>query len=276
MNGIHSDDRRRYLVGMAIDPASPEALEPRRFAVRLPRPLWFGFATATLVVIAVGLQVGIPLYRQQVAVRDVERAGGTVFMRPRGPRWRRHWIGEERMRRLDCVISVDLHAKKATDRTLAHVGWLTELEYLGLGSTPVTDAGLSHVQTLSKLAHLNIDDTLTTDAGLSHLNGLVSLKVLNLDDTQISDAGLSHLKKLTHLQSLYLKNTQVTDDGLEHLTALIELEHLSLGNTRVTDAGLPSFEGHTKLKTLFLENTQVTEAGIATLKRAVPGLDVRK
>jgi hypothetical protein len=96
------------------------------------------------------------------------------------------------------------------------------------------------------------------------------------DDTQITDNRLVNLKKLSHLRSLYLKNTQVTDRGLEHLTALIELEHLSLDGTEVTDAGLLSLAGCTSLKTMSLENTHVTNTGVATLKRAMPGLDVRK
>jgi ABC-type branched-subunit amino acid transport system permease subunit len=34
--------------------------------LRLPRPLWLGIPTALLVVAAVGLPFGLPIYRQHV------------------------------------------------------------------------------------------------------------------------------------------------------------------------------------------------------------------
>ena len=49
----------------ATDPTLPEL---RRFSIRLPRPLWIGLAAIVLVVVAVGLRVGVPIYRQQVAL----------------------------------------------------------------------------------------------------------------------------------------------------------------------------------------------------------------
>jgi len=61
--------------------------EPRRFSIRLPRPLWIAMATFAVVVVTVGLRLGVPIYRQQVAVREIELLGGTVRTLPRGPEW---------------------------------------------------------------------------------------------------------------------------------------------------------------------------------------------
>src|SRR5262249_17403433 len=48
--------------------------EPRRFSIQSPRLSWIGVAAAVLVVIAMGVELGVPIYRQQramAAIRDV-------------------------------------------------------------------------------------------------------------------------------------------------------------------------------------------------------------
>jgi hypothetical protein len=57
----------------ATDPVAPK---PRRFSIRLPRPLWPGVAAVVLVVVALGLQFGVPIYQQHVAVREITEIGG--------------------------------------------------------------------------------------------------------------------------------------------------------------------------------------------------------
>ncbi len=42
---------------------------------------------------AVGLHVGVPIYRQQGAIREIERLGGSVERLSRGPDWFRRWMG---------------------------------------------------------------------------------------------------------------------------------------------------------------------------------------
>ena len=54
---------------MATAPITPE---PRRFSIRLPRPLWIGVA-AMVVVGGVGLRIGLPIYWQQAAIREIKR-----------------------------------------------------------------------------------------------------------------------------------------------------------------------------------------------------------
>ena len=107
---------------VATDPVTPE---PRRFAISLPRPLWIGLATVVLIVVAVGLHFGVPIYRQHVVIREIERVGGNVETRPRGPKWLRERVGNERMKLFENVVQVSLATRPATDFTLDHVGCLT-------------------------------------------------------------------------------------------------------------------------------------------------------
>jgi hypothetical protein len=168
-------------------------------------------ATLPLVVVAVALRIGLPVYRPQAAFREIERVGGWVGTVPGGPVWLRKWIGNDAMKVFDKVRSVHLESTLADDATMEQVGWLSELEWLGLDNTPVTDRGLAHFHGLTELEGLDLNDTHVTDAGLRHLEGMHKLEGLFLMNTPVSDAGLAHLKGLTRLKWLWLGNTKVTE-----------------------------------------------------------------
>ncbi|AKD57375.1 c-type cytochrome domain-containing protein [Spirosoma radiotolerans] len=97
---------------------------------------------------------------------------------------------------------------------------------------------------------------------------------LKLGDTEISDAALASIAKLKNLQKLHLEETKVTDAGLKQLKQLANLEYLNLYGTAITDAGLVELAGLKNLKTIYLWQTKVTEQGIASLKTALPKLEV--
>ena len=172
---------------MAAAAPNLNLFEPHRCSIRLPRPLWIGLATVVLIMIAAGLSVGLPIYWQSTAIREIERVGGSIIeTRPRGPEWIRERVGSDLRELFEKVIRVDLGDTPATDTTLEHLNWLTSLE------------------------DLDLDNTQITDAGLIRLKGLARLKVLWLNGTLVTDTGLSHLTDLISLQSLYLGNTQAT------------------------------------------------------------------
>ena len=58
---------------------------------------------------------------------------------------------------------------------------------------------------------------------------------------------------MTGLKRLDLKTTRITDAGLLHLTGLTRLEHLDLAFS-----------------------TTITDAGIASLKEALPALEIKR
>src|SRR5258708_31333390 len=85
------------------DPITPER---RRFSICLPRPLWIGMAAAVLVVLAVGSRFGVPIYRQQVAIWEIERLDGFVETIDCGPQWLRRLFGDEPLAAFDDVYSM--------------------------------------------------------------------------------------------------------------------------------------------------------------------------
>src|SRR5262245_8096366 len=97
---------------MATEDANPTPFASRRFSIRLPRPLWIGLATILLIVVAVGLHIGVPIYREQVAIREIERLGGYVQTEQGGPKWVRECIGDQRMKLFDRAIFVDVCDKR--------------------------------------------------------------------------------------------------------------------------------------------------------------------
>ena len=224
--------------------------EPRRSSIRPPSPLWIGVAAVTVIVAGIGLRIGVPIYRQQMAIREVERLGGSVGMNPVGPEWLQRRVGSIFPALFANVLRVDLSDTDADDATLAHL------------------------EAFPHLYRLKLSRTRVTDTGLAHLEGLTELGWLNLYGTQVSDAGLVHLQRLTRIERLVLGRTAVTNAGVAHLTGLTELGWLILDDTAVTDSGLEHLKGNARLYRLSLVGTDVSDAAIADLTR--PGLAILK
>jgi len=109
-----------------------------------------------------------------------------------------------------------LHGCPLTDKSLATIGELPNIESIATGTWNITDDGVKHLSGLKKLHTAGIGTTPLTDACLKHLIG-VPLKRLILDDSAISDAGVPTLSKMTGLDELTLVGTRVTKAGFEQL-----------------------------------------------------------
>jgi len=218
------------------------------------------------------MHIGIPIYRQQAAIREIEQAGGQVDTEEGGPEFLRDRIGDDLMQSFDKVVGVDLDGSENPHAAFPRLKGLVHLRSLSLVDTPVGDSELVNLNGLRELTSLLLDDTSVSDAGLIHLHRLLNLQELSLTDTQVGDAGLVHLKGLTSLVYLDLAGTQITDAGLIHLNGL-PLQFLDLGGTRVTDTGLTRLKGLTSLQNLDLRRTGVTDAGLVHLQ-VLKGLKV--
>ena len=175
---------------MATDPVTPE---PCRFLIRLPRPLWIGLAAVVLVVVGVGLRIGVPAYRQQVAIREIERLGGRIDRPSQIP----FWLSSKgvQFEFLDKVEAVDLTGADIDDADMHFLCDFGELRDLNLWGTRVTDAGLRNIESLTNLVELDAACTQLSDAGLLHLKGLTKLKNLKLHRTRVTDAGVCELQR---------------------------------------------------------------------------------
>ena len=162
----------------------------------------------------------------------------------------------------------------ADDIGLAPVVHLTNTREIHLYGTQVSDAGMAYLAGLPKLEVLLLGGTRVGDAGMAHLEGARSLKSLYLTNTRMGDAGLAHLSKLPNLESLYLSGTLITDSGLANLSGMKGLKELEIKDTNVSDVGLIHLQALVSLSKLDLKDTKVTDQGVASLKNALPGLQI--
>ncbi len=187
--------------------------EPQRLAIRLPHWGWFLLAAVVLVV----GYFGVTLYRNEAAIRALERIDGRVYRHPGGPDWLRRWLGDERMKPFDSVWQVDLDGTAATDEDIKQIAVFTKIRTLRLGETRVTSRCLYHLRGLPNLALIYLNGTQINDDGFEYLMLLPALEYLNLDNTSVSDKCLTYLKRCTRLESVSLERTQVTQAGLDNL-----------------------------------------------------------
>jgi hypothetical protein len=198
---------------------------------------------ALAVLLGFALHAEVRYRRRAAAIRELQEVGRVVFGDPPPPSWFSKLLGRRAKADLPVHV-VMLEGEHATERALADIGLITELEYLNLGESAVNDAGLAHIGSLANLKQLELSRTSVTDAGLAHLPGLPNIEWLGLIGTGVTDAGLAHLRDRASLECLYLDHTGVTDAGLSHLHGLANLRWLGLSGTRVTDAGMAEFRKH--------------------------------
>ena len=245
---------------------------PPRAKRWVPLSLRIYLATMALLGVASVLFVGMPIYEQLIAIREIKRLGGGVSAQQGGPDWLRDWLGDERMQGFDAVNSVNFYKSEIDDQRLWCCRKLADLKLLFLHKTKVTDDGIARLSGITSLTQITLGETSVSDAGLAHLKQLTKLKGLTLDHTRITDIGLQYLKGLPELELLSLEHTAVTDEGIRTCAAFKNLQSLQLSSTHVTDAGLVHLIGLANLERVDLLNTSVTDAGIADLQRAMPQL----
>jgi hypothetical protein len=203
----------------------PTPAEPRRFPIRMPRPLGIAVTAIVLLVVAALVSVLVPVYTQRAAIRMVESVGGMVRIRPGGPEWLRRSVGSKTMEFFDEAEFASLYRTSISEEQISQLGGLMHLQKLVLLRTPTGDRELRHIGRISGLRYLDLERTNITDEGLASLAGLTHLESLDLSRNEISDAGLLHLRPLKRLKQLRLYETKVTDEGIAELQrALPDLE----------------------------------------------------
>jgi internalin A len=97
--------------------------------------------------------------------------------------------------------------------------------------------------------------------------------------THFADTHVTVLQAIPHVRQLILADTNITDAGIAEIAKfknLAALEQLNLSNAGITDAAIVHLLALKNLKVLNLAGTKVTPAGILKLRRALPGLRIRR
>jgi internalin A len=167
------------------------------------------------------------------------------------------------LKELEHFVLQDSQVTGASVSVLAGLPKLTEIELTH--DQKIDDLAIVPVEHMVQLAGLDLSHTSVTGAGLNHLEGLKQLKELNLEATNVS-SGLEHLQGLPHLSHLFLGNTGVDDDAIKPIEKMKQLHYLDLSSTHITDKGLVHVEGLSDLDVLDLEDTNITDAGLVHVK----------
>ena len=171
---------------------------------------------------------------------------------------------------LTCLKDLTVSGSGVTDRGLAAIGKLEQLERLQLST--VTRSGLNHLNGLSNLQYLHVTawgdaakaasaDELTLD-----LSGLAKMREFCLFGLPLHDDDLAFLRRLPLLETLMIQpSSSLTGASLHHLRELPELHRLwvfGLSNCTVQD--LTSLSDLQNLRELRIAG-DITDAALATL-----------
>jgi hypothetical protein len=273
-NGPRSSGRA---AGPAVEPAVPFRARRRRLtplgragaspppgATLLPgdqdMTVSSRWGTLAAAVISLSLAGGLRADdAEEKAVGAVKAAGGVAKGRPK--------LGDRPVK--DVVLPA-----RIKDDITPHLADLKELRSLTAISSRLTGKGLGG---LRKLETLTIPGAPLGDEGAAEIGKMTSLKSLDLAGTNVTDAGVDHLRDLKDLVDLSLARTAVTDKSAKVIGGFDKLEELWLNHVGITDAGLRELQGLSKLQRIYLTGAKkVTPAGLDELKKAIPGLTIKK
>ena len=92
-----------------------------KLSLRLPHPGWLALGTAVFVIAGVALAIWMPHYRQQLAIRKIERLRGKFVIQNDGPDWLAEHLGSGNMTWFDQVTHVQVVDAAICDADLAQL-----------------------------------------------------------------------------------------------------------------------------------------------------------
>lgn len=175
--------------------------------------------------------------------------------------------GVHTLKHLTKLTSLDLGALRMSDKALAQLYPLTNLEYLGLGLCgAITDAGIGYISGFTGLTSLDLSASdQITESAASYLVPLTNLTQLNLSWSDITDDYVAYLRCLTALRHLDIHMGQTTDEALRNIGGLTNLTKLDITSLSgpYTGEGLIFLSNFTKLADLRLN--QFDDSGLIHL-----------
>jgi len=163
-----------------------------------------------------------------------------------------------------------------TDRSLASISKLDQLESLNfgvLGGAGVSKSGLKQLSGLTNLHTLDVKVypvvTGPADGVTLDLSALTNLNTLTLSGLSLQDADLASLAGLHHLEWLVLEGA-FTEEGMWRLRNLLELKLLNISGIAGTAGDcLGNLGGLAKLRDLVLRG-RITDAALGRLSGLLP------
>lgn len=106
-----------------------------------------------------------------------------------------------------------------TDKGIAYLVGLTNLEFLDLSGTGISDDALLFLAKLPKLKRLNVSSTKITGATLGSLTS-AHLRVIKFNGSSLTEQGLYNLKHATFLEEIDITDSQVTPSAVDRFRSM--------------------------------------------------------
>jgi len=145
---------------------------------------------------------------------------------------------------------------------------------LSLAYCPVSDRSMARIGTLEQLEWLDLSHTSVTSQGVQRLKGCRRLRDLSLSSTAIDDQCLDSVAQLRALQELDLSATKITDEGIGALSKLPNLKILRLAVTNISYNGIVQLKSMDSLKVVDLRRSKLEPAGARRLQQEMPTVQV--
>lgn len=183
---------------------------------------------------------------------------------------------------------LNVRGTRISDRTLAIVGLIPQLESLDIAYTQITDNGLDALVPLTVLKELHLGRSKLGKGALEVLRLLPTLEYLDLGGphpgpdgyrtslgSPMDDAVPRAISELKQLRVLNLSHSQIGADGLRVLSSVDQVSKLFLtGCPRVDDAALAELAKWKSLAYLDVQECAVTRQGVEALEKAKPGITI--
>lgn len=156
---------------------------------------------------------------------------------------------------------LDLYDSPVSDRGIAEIGNMQNLESLDLSYTNITDKGAKNLEKLQKLRRLSMKYCNVGDEAMESIAKLKNLELLNLKANRATTRkGFQSLAKMPSLKELRMRESNL-DEAISGLESSRSLRTLDLNKTRISDKTLSHLLG-TNIERLNIGHTMVTNEGL--------------
>ncbi len=115
------------------------------------------------------------------------------------------------------IVSLDLSGINATDKDIASLERMSQLEWLDLTSNPeISDTGIAHLANCTRLRYLDVGGTGVTPAGIAALKRCQKLEHLSMVDCVVTDDNVKLIPRFPRMTYIRFDGTALTEKGLEH------------------------------------------------------------
>ncbi len=173
-----------------------------------------------------------------------------------------------------CIVSLDLRGKVFQNLALLDAIRNEPIESMRIGFTSMddseegtTDRVLAHVCLMRNLEEINADRSDATDKGLSLIHNMPQLRIVSIFLCEANGSCLKQIATCPNLRQLHFWNCQLDQSNLKYLSALQKLEFVNVSSTRLTNDGIKLIANCSGLKGLRACNDPIDDGCIDDLKK---------